>query len=123
VAAGAPVWLYQFSLNMSATNAAYDLLGDSHGSEVPYVFGWGSQPPSAQDGAISAAFQAYWTNLATTGNPNSGPTTVPQNWPAYDAVGDVNLQIQYPITLNASLSSALCDFWDGVVATLGPPLQ
>lgn len=60
----------------------------------------------------------FWTNFATTHNPNSGPTPVPLQWPAYDETSDLNAQLQVPLNVTQYLLQPLCDMWDGIVNVL-----
>ena len=79
VAAGNPVWEYQFD----RAPAGREALGAVHGAEVPYVFGTLNSPAEV-DRRISDAIQEYWTNFAKTGNPNgltNGLAT--KAWPAF----------------------------------------
>jgi len=72
----------------------------------------------ANDVAMSDAITAYWTNFAATANPNQGPATVGVQWPGYDPVGDLNIQLQVPVNVTQHLLQRLCDMWDGVEADL-----
>jgi para-nitrobenzyl esterase len=120
---GVPVYLYQFSHKLSfEAGLEYDLLGDYHVSELYFV--WDNQwPPilhdfDANDVTISDAITAYWTNFAATANPNQGPASVGVQWPGYDPVGDLNIQLQVPVNVTQHLLQRLCDMWDGVEADL-----
>jgi para-nitrobenzyl esterase len=70
-----------------------DKLGTFHSSEYPYIFGTLdvlSRNWTADDRALSARLQAYWTNFARSGNPNGNG--LPQ-WPKFDAGGAVTMQL------------------------------
>lgn len=69
------VYLYRFARAPAfPSSSRYSGMGATHGMEMPYVFGhldpemasW-----SAQDRQLSDTMQAYWTQFARTGNPNS----------------------------------------------------
>ncbi|MFL5618948.1 MAG: carboxylesterase/lipase family protein [Gemmatimonadaceae bacterium] len=67
--------------------------GAFHTSEVPYVFGTLDKlrrPWTETDRRLSATMMSYWTNFATTGDPN-GPL-VP-TWPAFSAERPTLLRI------------------------------
>lgn len=72
----AKVFYYQFSRSPPfAEGNRYFGLGATHGMEMPYVFDHLSQQPLAwmpQDRTLASVLPAYWTNFATTGDPN-GP--------------------------------------------------
>jgi para-nitrobenzyl esterase len=64
-----------------------------HTSEVPYVFGTLDKlrrPWTEIDRKLSQTMMSYWTNFATTGDPNG--TGMPQ-WPAFTKEQPVLLRI------------------------------
>lgn len=74
-----PVWGYEFNQANPAQNfplpAAPGLaMGDSHTTELAYVFGHDAAgaPLSGADRQLSDAVIGYWTSLAALGNPNRG---------------------------------------------------
>jgi len=79
---GHPTYQYQFSRGVPG----HPEIGATHASEVFYVFGNLDEPrpmrPNYEnaDYTISKNMQAYWTNFAKTGNPNSGGLPA---WPEY----------------------------------------
>jgi para-nitrobenzyl esterase len=88
-------------------------LGAYHGSEVQYLFDTGFffefTPPQQQ---LSAAMVSYWTNFATTGNPNGG--TLP-TWSLYSPTSDIFQSLIPPTPTTESTFSAdhQCDtFWN-----------
>jgi len=60
--------------------------GAHHGAEMRYVFntmgGQGRPAPAAKDVALAESMIAYWTQFATTGNPNLEGA---EPWPEYGA--------------------------------------
>lgn len=106
-------------------------LGDTHTSELAYVFGHdGSGAPlQGQDRALSEAIIGYWTSLATSSNPNAGPfwpagprPPFPGRdrpvWPRYLAARPWLLSLATPIARETDFAQAhRCAFW----ASLGNP--
>jgi para-nitrobenzyl esterase len=82
--AGIPTYQYQFSRGIPG----HPEIGAVHASEVVYVFGnLDEQRPMRPnydntDHAISKDMQAYWTNFAKTGNPDSNGLPA---WPPYQS--------------------------------------
>jgi para-nitrobenzyl esterase len=67
--------------------------GAFHTSEVPYVFGTLDKlkrPWTDADRRLSATMMSYWTNFATTGDPNGSGVPV---WPAFSATRPTLLRI------------------------------
>jgi para-nitrobenzyl esterase len=67
--------------------------GAFHTSEVPYVFGTLDKlkrPWTDVDRRLSATMMTYWTNFATTGDPNGSGVPV---WPAFSAERPTLLRI------------------------------
>jgi para-nitrobenzyl esterase len=67
--------------------------GAFHTSEVPYVFGTLDKlkrPWTDVDRRLSATMMSYWTNFATTGDPNGSGLPV---WPAFSATRPTLLRI------------------------------
>ncbi len=83
-AAGAPTWQYQFEQFVPGREAA----GAAHSFEVPYVFGnlsstgFSAADYGPADRRLATLMTHYWTNFATTGDPN-GPGL--PRWPRYQA--------------------------------------
>ena len=100
--AKAPTWYYEFS-------HAYEPRGASHTWDVQYVFG--NLRPEANkpvDGKVSATVQTYWTNFATSGNPNS--EAVPE-WPRFGSTGPyLDLTSDGPI-VKPALRTEACDLF------------
>eukprot|EP00466_Bigelowiella_natans_P008372 jgi/Bigna1/140529/aug1.56_g15237 len=114
------------SVNLHPTYA----WGAFHGSEVPFVFHDDFELLSKAERDLSAKMVGYWSNFASSGNPNIGPTQVPPIWPNISNPNDtaaIRLAIKRwtPYTsdyneLNISSSPVLrneeCNFWDSVNA-------
>jgi para-nitrobenzyl esterase len=110
-AAGVPVYLYQFTHPFSPGLASG--LGAAHTFEIPYVWGntWlGARPPDTDQPLIDS-MQAYWGQLATTGNPNGGGQPA---WPAYAMATDQNMVLDLTLATASGLDSDECDFWDAL---------
>jgi hypothetical protein len=70
-----PTWEYEFT-------RAPEPRGAVHSWELQFVFGNLKQATEPADRSLSDQVVGYWTNFATTGNPNGG--SLP-NWPKHDA--------------------------------------
>jgi para-nitrobenzyl esterase len=101
-----PVYRYFFRYAPTAA-------GSPHGLDVPFVFGTfdavivqgNPYQPTANDLALAAAMQGYWSRFARTGTPAGTPA-----WPAYDAT-DTVLVLDDPLAAEAAIRDADCDFW------------
>ena len=122
-------------------------LGDSHTTELAYVFahnGTGVPLPEGPDRDLSDAIIRYWTNLAASGNPNRGNPSAGRAseaqlattengrngtpglaiswkhgplWPAYRPLAQI-LTLASPISLEDDFAADhRCDLW----ASLGYP--
>ena len=89
----APVYRYLFTLGNPGDRFHTAAAGAFHSDDIEYVFGTLDSRPEAlwrpEDRKLSAQIQAYWTNFAHTGNPNTS-TLSPNStsaslptWPAY----------------------------------------
>eukprot|EP00039_Didymoeca_costata_P011207 m.156348 g.156348 ORF g.156348 m.156348 type:complete len:658 (-) comp15098_c0_seq14:72-2045(-) len=59
-----------FSVNVSPRSMPH--VGSFHGAEVPFVFGDSFELSSDGERKLSNTMGCYWTNFATTGDPNKG---------------------------------------------------
>jgi para-nitrobenzyl esterase len=88
-------------------------LGAYHAAEIAYVFHnlhTSPRPWEPADHQLSDTLSSYWVNFAATGDPNG--KGLPQ-WPAYDASGDIALELGTTITQRPNLHKAVLDFLDG----------
>eukprot|EP00040_Diaphanoeca_grandis_P030474 m.180138 g.180138 ORF g.180138 m.180138 type:complete len:676 (+) comp32008_c0_seq1:172-2199(+) len=67
-------WWYYFAATPIYSENMPDIptMGAFHGAEIPYVFGDQFELKSDGERKLSQAMGCYWTNFATTGNPNMG---------------------------------------------------
>ncbi len=112
--AGNASYQYQFDRAAPGREAA----GATHGAELPYVFGMLGPRHVAVDHDISNAIQTYWTNFATTGDPN-GSSSLPQ-WPRFTAATRTYLEFtdQGPAA-HDGLRRRYCDLYLDNVTRLG----
>ncbi|KAM4696057.1 bile salt-activated lipase-like [Rhinophrynus dorsalis] len=92
-------------------------VGADHADDLQYVFGNPFSNTLAyrpQDRDVSGAMIAYWTNFAATGDPSSGPSSVPTAWLKYSTAYGQYLEINSNITyqsIKQSLRSPYVRFW------------
>jgi para-nitrobenzyl esterase len=111
-AQGVPAYTYNFDIS------AATYLGACHGSELPYVFGTGTQlTAGSQQAAASALMERYWTRFASKGNPSGGPTPLPSGgsdlaWPSFSASSNQRMQftLQGPSVLS-NFHATECAYW------------
>jgi para-nitrobenzyl esterase len=97
----APAWLYHVTYVQTAIRG--EVPGAAHGAEMPYLFGQIAEHPEYQRPELAAAFppseedlrwgntvQAYWLNMAKTGNPNGDDLP---GWPEYRPDSDIILDL------------------------------
>ena len=126
----APVWGYEFAQPNPAQNfplpvaAAIDL-GDSHTTELGYVFGHdrSGKPLAGQDRSLSGAAIDYWTRFAASGNPNDAPHGAPPRepddaptlWPRYDDTHRLVLSLRTPVGQVTDFAAAhRCALWQSL---------
>ena len=87
-----------------------------HGSELPFVFH--TAAPffnfTAGEEQLSRQIVTYWTNLARTGNPNTGLNTPTLSWPQYQNNNGLypNIKLTIPLAVENNFDASYCDFWD-----------
>lgn len=111
-----PTYLYHFTF-IAPNWIDQWLLGDYHSSELEFVFAnpW---PPlvhyfDKNDKIMAATFGGYWTNLAYTGSPNSGPTAGLQHWPKFSEKTSI-MNMRVPTEVENTYLDNICTFWDSV---------
>jgi para-nitrobenzyl esterase len=104
VPAGVPAYAYNFDISAAV------FLGACHGSELPYVFGTGTQlTAGSQQAAASALMERYWTRFAAMGSPSGGSDPT---WPSFSASNNRRMQftLEGPsIVLNFHATE--CAYW------------
>jgi Carboxylesterase family len=128
--AGIPAWTYLFDLTptcgwiVGLTSAAVlKLLGPTHTSDIPFVFGEVADLPlpggscllDTQEVGISDVLVSAWTSMAESGSPGSGAGIVGGPWPQYSANGSQGLLIGNGTAIGY-VNYTVCDFWDLVAA-------
>ena len=118
----APVWQYHFTLVPPTQMGAN--LGSHHAADIMYVFGNLIDPSSVPEGTppsplnvgdwteadrrVSAAMMDYWTQFATTGNPNRDGLT---EWPEFDEA-DQYLMFGDTLEVGTGLHTAGFELYD-----------
>ncbi len=108
-----PTWVYRF--NKTRDDIVYDVAGDFHGSELPFVFNhaWFDWKPA--DFTLSQQMGCYWASMARYGNPNQSGCANMIQWPENTGVNsDFNIVFDFGLRIESGLSQAQCDFWDTV---------
>eukprot|EP01116_Phalansterium_solitarium_P016453 TRINITY_DN3828_c0_g1_i1.p1 TRINITY_DN3828_c0_g1~~TRINITY_DN3828_c0_g1_i1.p1 ORF type:complete len:551 (-),score=181.87 TRINITY_DN3828_c0_g1_i1:181-1803(-) len=92
-----------------------------HGDEMPYLFHDSGLPfpwvfPETPDDVLSASVARYWASFAHFADPNQmlNQTLNVPNWPKYDVQSDLNMQLDWPLTINTELHAAKCAIWDKI---------
>ena len=112
---GVAAYMYNFDIPVNIAGVVGSspgeiYLGASHGSELPYVFGSGSQlQTSTQQASATQLIERYWTRFAGTGNPNGGSDLA---WPTFSATTNVRMQftLQQP-SIITDFRTNECAFW------------
>lgn len=91
--------------------------GAFHGADVPFVFGDDFELSNDGERQLSRAMGCYWTNFATTGNPNTGPSACAVNmglpeWPQFGSGDALELNV-WKIQKRTGLKSAACNLFAG----------
>jgi carboxylesterase type B len=141
VQADIPAWAYIFAhqptcgwssgINKAST---LELLGATHTSEIPFVFGELTNLPApngtcaftTQEDAISNAMVTAWTAMASYGNPNglssSNSYLFGTTWPQFNTSASLGMLVTNTTSI-AYLNYTQCDLLDSIyttVAGLGP---
>jgi carboxylesterase type B len=100
--------------------AALPLIGATHTSEIPLVFGNGVNQPlisangscnfTAAETTISETLIAAWTSMAISGNPNVG------GWAQWSNSSSQGLVIGANATSVGAIDYSFCQFWDMINA-------
>jgi para-nitrobenzyl esterase len=101
---GAPAYTYNFDISAAA------FLGACHGSELPYVFGTGTQlTAGSQQAAASALMERYWTRFASKGSPSGGSDPA---WPSFSTSSNQRMQftLQGPSVVS-NFHATECAYW------------
>jgi carboxylesterase type B len=126
-AKGIPAWTYVFGIQPSCTFAGRtadpklvrDVLGATHGAEIPFVMGQVDNLPrgsgngtcdlSAGEKSTSEKMMAAWDSMAADGMPGGG-------WAVYNVTAGLGLNIgpgggqwEYGV-----VDYSMCDFWDSI---------
>ncbi len=131
-----PVWGYEFNqpnpvLNFPVPSAPGVTRGDSHTTELAYVFGHdgAGRPLTGADARLSRQIIDYWISFATAGNPNTtddlfGPIGIPiaapedrPFWPSYAPAGTLLSLASSPSPETGFAARHHCALW----ASLGYP--
>ncbi len=118
-----------FPLPVPTPNPSGIVLGDSHSTELAYVFGHDGQgdPLTGDDQRLARAIISYWVSFGLTGDPNLLPIdllpanfrldNLPEVWPAFNRARAVQ-SLATPISTETDFAMAhQCAFW----ASLGYP--
>jgi para-nitrobenzyl esterase len=99
-----PAYTYNFDISAAV------ILGACHGSELPFVFGTGTQlTPGSQQAAASALMERYWTRFASKGDPSGGSDL---SWPGFSSSSNQRVQftLQGPSVLS-NFHATECAYW------------
>ncbi|HZV74972.1 MAG TPA: carboxylesterase family protein [Conexibacter sp.] len=119
-----PVYGYEFRqpdpVLFYETSTLPDMvLGDTHLSELAYVFGVdaeGAPLPAGPDRALSQTVIDYWTGFARTGSPNLPDGSARPHWPSYqDGSNSRLLSLSTPVTTASGAAFNAdhhCDVWN-----------
>ncbi len=101
---GVPAYTYNFDISVAP------FLGACHGSELPYVFGTGTQlTAGSQPAAASALMERYWTRFASKGDPSGGSDPA---WPSFSTSSNQRMQftLQGPSVVS-NFHATECAYW------------
>jgi carboxylesterase type B len=123
---GINAWAYNFNHTPSCawysgipnSPLVLELLGATHTSEIPFVFGWTNGLPrpdgscnfTAREVGISNFMMEAWTSMAASGRPANSSV-----WPAWSAGGGKGITVGETVVAG-SLDYSECEFWDKIQA-------
>jgi para-nitrobenzyl esterase len=96
MAQSTPIWMYEFRDQTAIASVDYDATGRyalsfnqgaAHSYELQYLFDL-RDLQNAERNALRDAMTQYWTNFATTGNPNQGKAPAVM-WPQFDGTNRI----------------------------------
>jgi len=90
-------------------------LGAFHSSEIAFVFStlqniYRNTPAEV---TLSHQMTQYWTDFASSGNPNS-PTAPPLNWPPYDSTTYTRMMLDTTLKTQPGWKVNECAFWETI---------
>ena len=118
-----PIWTYSFNQTPSCPfdvgvpdiPEIINLIGPTHGSELPFVWGEVSNLPhpagnctlNAGEKTISAFMTSAWTSMARDRTPGHG-------WPAYSQNSTQGINFEDSRVLPGTVDYSMCTFWDQI---------
>jgi para-nitrobenzyl esterase len=109
VAAGLPVYMYNFNIPWAIAAA---VLGKSHASEISHVFGTPLEVETPENAPVAGVMNTYWAAFAKTGNPNFDGA--PVEWPRFMPDADDNdqrIQFDPNFEVLSSFRKEECKLW------------
>ncbi len=103
--AGLSVYMYNFDIPVDIPGLD---LGATHGSELVYVFGT-SPNYTGTTKMVSDRMQGYWTQFATSGDPNGGGLLA---WPKFTEAANVRVNFGLDSTIIKDFHAKECAFWE-----------
>eukprot|EP01059_Diplonema_ambulator_P028141 TRINITY_DN46869_c0_g1_i1.p1 TRINITY_DN46869_c0_g1~~TRINITY_DN46869_c0_g1_i1.p1 ORF type:complete len:543 (+),score=188.36 TRINITY_DN46869_c0_g1_i1:45-1673(+) len=107
-----PVFMYQF--NQTLNTPSYNVSGDAHSLEIPYVWYLPASYWLPDDYALSGKMSSYWASMTTASAPACDGCNGLQ-WPPYhdNSVGnDSYMSFMTPTGMKNNFKKDICDFWD-----------
>jgi para-nitrobenzyl esterase len=89
-----------------------EVIGPTHGTELPYVFGT-LPTPTTDDDKLSATMQDYWSRFAAAGDPNGAGAL---DWPAFATATYESMSLDVTNSVVTDYRKAECDFWQTIYA-------
>ncbi len=108
-----PVYRYHFELAATPSKFHPGTFA-FHSDDIEYVFGTLDTRPgwnvSSADRTLSDQMMTYWTNFATTGDPNGGAASDLPKWPKYNDAGYPLIHLNSTITTGPDTLRARYEF-------------